>query len=338
MSSRAVGTILNNSRPFFALERKNIPEIIIDGVWTYKKGDEPTMGHQVQVVMRSLFKPWQFMGLDLFGDPFSSGDKKIPQNWALALSSHSAQEQHVQVLERLLKEVETDESHLVCPRSYPMDIYGAALAKERGVSPSRLNHPCAGKHLAFIAACKKYGLSTDHYWSDQHPIHKKITSFIGTQINEKPVWSIDSCGLPTIGLSTFEVVNLWQKLASSPEPRYAKSRVLIVENPFLMGGTTRLDSELIEKGQGKIIAKEGADGLLVISSIAQENEPAATCFVKLASGYNKTYLALALWSILSQLDGLTSGFRSTREFLRTRLENWIPSDQDLKILLKLKDS
>ncbi len=331
MTIRRNGTIYNNTRPFFAIERKNIPEIVIEGVWTYKKGDSKPLGDQVQVVMRSLFKPWQFMALDLLGDSLDHGDKKQP--WSMALSSHSGQEPHLTALGQLIREVEATESDLVCPRSYPMDIYAAALAKERGQPPSRLNHPCAGKHLAYIAACKKYGYSLDHYWSDQHPIHKRITSLIGTQIYEKPTWCTDSCGLPTLALSTFELVNLWQKLASSQEPRYGRARGLMIDHPLLVGGSKRLDSDLIEKGQGRILAKEGADGLLVVSSIPYENEPPSTCFIKLASGYNQTYLALALWSVLSQIEDLTPVFRTTREFLKTRLEHWIPSDQDFKVLL-----
>lgn len=325
MSQPKILTILQKSQPLFALERKGVPEVIINGICASKDGHAPMEGDQCHVVIRSLFKPWQFLGLDV-GDDSSM--------WAMGLSSHSAQKSHIEALSLLCEGIGASETDLVCPRSFPMDPQRAALAREHGEKPTRINHPCSGKHLIYLAACKKYGYSFDHYWSDQHPLHKHVTSFIGARLSEKPKWMVDSCGLPTISISSFELVSLWQELASSSDPRFQRVRKLMTQNSWMIGGAKRLDTELMENGGGRIIAKEGADGLLVVSSVATSHEPSSTYFVKLASGYQQTYLALALWTMLAHRKSLNEPMSMIRDFLRSRLETWVPTDQDLRLLRK----
>jgi hypothetical protein len=85
----------------------------------------------------------------------------------------------------------------------------------------------------------------------------------------------------------------------------------------------------MEVTKGKVIAKEGADGLLAVVALPDAGHPAATCLIKLASGYSATYLALALWSLLSRVQDLPPAFRTVVEYLRSRLERWVPGDQEL---------
>lgn len=325
MSGPKVTTILQKSQPFFALERKGIPEVVISGVFAIKEGLEPPEGDLCHIILRSLLKPWQFLGLDVGDDD---------PMWAMGVSSHSAQVGHLERLEKLRTTIGASESDLVCPRSFPMDAHRAALAREHGEHPTRMNHPCSGKHLLYLAACKKYGYSFEQYWTDQHPIHKHITSFIGARLSEKPMWMVDSCGLPTICLSTFELLKLWEELSSSLDPKFQRLRALMTQNAWMVGGAKRLDTELMENGGGRIIAKEGADGLLIVSSVATSQEPSSIFFIKLASGYQQTYLALAFWSLLANRQNLNEPFRMIRDFLRSRLETWVPTDQGLHLIRK----
>jgi L-asparaginase len=325
VSSPKVPTILQKSQPFFALERKGIPEVVISGVYAAIEGSGPAEGDRCHIILRSLLKPWQFLGLDV-GDDDSM--------WAMGLSSHSAQLNHIQELKKLCSTIGASESDLICPRSFPMDNHRAALAKEQGENPTRINHPCSGKHLLYLAACKKYGYSFEQYWTDQHPVHKHITSFIGSRLSEKPKWMVDSCGLPTICISSFELMRLWEELSSSLEDKFQRLRSLMTQNAWMIGGSKRLDTELMENGGGRIIAKEGADGLLIVSSVPIAQEPAAVFFIKLASGYQQTHLALALWSVLANRRGLNEPFLMIRDFLRSRLETWVPTDQGLHLIRK----
>jgi L-asparaginase II len=139
----------------------------------------------------------------------------------------------------------------------------------------------------------------------------------------------DSCGLPTLAVSARAHVTLWERLALSDDPKVAHLRHLWTDNIRLVGGYGRLESDLMEVTKGQVIAKEGADGLLVLVSLPASGHQVATCLVKLASGYSTTYLALALWSLLSRQRELPPAFETVVAYLRSRLERWVPGDQEL---------
>ena len=48
-------------------------------------------------------------------------------------------------------------------------------------------------------------------------------------------------------------------------------------NPDLVGGFNRLDSTCLKAGEGKILAKEGADGLLGLSVIHKDWQRTRHC-------------------------------------------------------------
>jgi L-asparaginase II len=139
----------------------------------------------------------------------------------------------------------------------------------------------------------------------------------------------DSCGLPTMAVTARGLINMWERLLTSEDPKIQQMKKLWTSNVRLVGGYGRLESDIMEASKGRVIAKEGADGLLMLVSEREPNYPAATCFIKLASGYSTTYLALALWSLLSRTPNLPPAFRVINDYLKSRLEKWIPGDQEL---------
>jgi L-asparaginase II len=323
-----IKTLLDCGSPHFVLTRRGVPEVVVHGAAYFKVEGGSLQGSDGQMVMtaRSLLKPWQYLAADLTGEePF----------WALGLASHSGQPHHMEQLARLSSLAGAGEAELFCPREYPLDQGVASLMRNEGRTPTRLTHPCSGKHLVALAACKHHGYATDSYWDVDHPLQKKLAAALGKEINEKPIWLTDSCGLPTVAMTARAHINMWERLARSDEPRVRQLKELWLRNIRLVGGYGRLESDLMEVAPGRLIAKEGADGLLIIialpSAAAPSAEPVATCLIKLASGYNSNYLALALWSILSRAAGLPPVFETVREFLRSRLEKWVPRDQELAL-------
>jgi L-asparaginase II len=317
-----VSTVISNLTPLFALARKGIAEVAISGVSYYKPEGGKIVGSDPGVVLiaRSLIKPWQFLAADVAGDePF----------WALGLASHSGQPHHMEQLRKLCEVAGAGEEELFCPRCFPLDPGLASVMQNSGVQPSRLHHPCAGKHLVALAACRRAGLPLDRYWDPEHPLQRRVSALLGGQLGERVHWMTDSCGLPTLAVSAKAHVTLWERFALSDDPKVKHVRRLWTENIRLVGGYGRLESDLMEVTNGQVIAKEGADGLLVVVALPQAGQPAATCLVKLASGYSTTYLALALWSQLSQVSDLPPALQAVVAYLRCRLERWVPGDQEL---------
>jgi L-asparaginase II len=70
------------------------------------------------------------------------------------------------------------------------------------------------------------------------------------------------------------------------------------ENPRLVGGIRRLDSDITEETGGLFFAKEGADGLLWLQSLSDEP---ITILIKLGFGYKERYLAFGIFTELLRL-------------------------------------
>jgi L-asparaginase II len=317
-----IPTIVTGAAPIFALARRSVAEVVISGVSYLKVEGQRLQGSDpfVMLIARSLLKPWQFLAADVDADE---------SFWALGLASHSGQPHHMESLAHLCEAAGAGEDELFCPRGYPLDPATASVMQNGGIRPSRMHHPCSGKHLVHLAACRKHGWPIDSYWNTEHPIQKRLANIIGQQVGEKPVWMTDSCGLPTLAITAKAHINMWERLALADDPKSRRLKELWADNIRLVGGSGRLESDLMEVTKGRVIAKEGADGLLVVSALPVGGEPAATVLIKLASGYSTTYLALALWSILSSAQDLPPTLLLVRDYLRSRLEKWVPGDQEL---------
>lgn len=324
-----INSILSHAEPLFSLSRKGVPEVVIGGVSYVKVDGQAIQGGDpsVMIIARSLLKPWQFLAADMPPGELDPEDTF----WALGVASHSGQPHHMECLKKLSEVARAGEDELFCPRHFPLDPGVASIMQNAGVSPTRMHHPCSGKHLLHLAACRAYGFSVERYWDPEHPLQKRLQAIIGREIAERPIWMTDSCGLPTFAVSARAHLNMWERLAVSEDPKAARLRRLWTSNARLVGGYGRLESDLMEVMKGRIIAKEGADGLLVVVSLPDGGDPAAACLIKLASGYSTTNLALALLSILSRSRELPKAFTDVHDYLRSRLEKWVPGDQELNL-------
>jgi L-asparaginase II len=277
------------------------------------------------IISRSLLKPRQFLAVDM-----PPGELRPEEHfWALGIASHSGQAHHMECLARLSEVARAGEDELFCPRHFPLDPAVASIMQNSGIQPTRMHHPCSGKHLLHLAASRAYGHPVERYWDPEHPLQRRLAAIIGKEIAERPIWMTDSCGLPTFAVSARAHLNMWERLATNDDPKVKRLRQLWTANARLVGGYGRLESDLMEVMKGRIIVKEGADGLLVVVSLPEAGEPAAACLIKLASGYSTTYLALALWSTLSRSKDLPKPLAEVQDYLRSRLERWVPGDQEL---------
>lgn len=329
-------TSLYDSRPLFSFTRNGVPEVVVSGVAVLKRQGQPAPvpSDSLVFVSRSLLKPWQFLAMD---------SEQTESFWILGLSSHSGQPHHIEALKELMAATGGHESELVCPRSLPLDSAAAftlRLAGGGAEQPSRLYHPCSGKHLVMLAACRRLGFPIGTYFQSDHPLQRKVFNLVGREAGEKLSWVTDSCGLPAAVLSVRSHLQMWENLALSDAANVQAMKKAWLENPRLVGGLRRLDSDLIEASGRRVLAKEGADGLLMVQSLPEGSGGSgnvATCFIKIASGYHPGYMAIALWQLLStqgSAGSLPKVFVELGEYLRSRLEEWVPRDQELRTSLQ----
>jgi L-asparaginase II len=321
-------TELVDARPVFSFTRKGITEVVVHGIVALKHQSQPLLAEEAStvIVTRSLLKPWQALA--------TGGLDSQQAFWSMGFASHSGQSAHLEQLNDLIKTTGAAESNLVCPRTWPLDANVASAMRAGGQSASRLHHPCAGKHLLMLAAAAREDASIESYWHEDHPVQKRIQALVGKEASEKLTWVTDSCGVPVAAMPVRALMNMYERLALDTSPSAIHLKKLWLEHPKLVGGLRRLDTDICEMSHGRMIAKEGADGLLMAQSLPVAGESIAGCFVKISSGHNLAHLGLALWSLLSVRDDLNAPLVALRDYLRSRLEEWVPKDQALQILYR----
>ena len=309
-------TISNLSHPLFAIKRSISTEIVVHGAVCIKFQDKAVKStSSFSFLSKSLLNPWQFLAAEVAGSE---------DFWSIGLSFHSGQEPHMDALSSLAKIAKAGEDELFCPREYPLDWERAAKMRFANERPRRICHPSSGKHLLLLAACEKYGYTKADYWEQSHPIQKKLFSLVGKEAKEPIKWAYDNCGAPTFYLSERANAVMWEKLALDETEQVVKLKNLWFRNPRLIGGWGRLDSDLCIAARNKAFIKEGSDGLLMVQSLPSAGEPAASCLIKIASGYHKNYLGLALLCAIKANPELPSVFHELKEYLQSRLDDLMP--------------
>lgn len=292
----------------FSLHRGDFEEIAVHGeiVVMDGKGVAFQTSEMVGVFpVRSLLKPFQFLAtepdLSIQTDP-----ENLRQT--ACLGSVSATSDQVESLKSWYGDTEKHKlaGFLKLPPSYPMDEKNRVKAKEAGIGPQVFFHTCFSKHMGILTACKKNGWDLNSYCSEEHPYQKKLIKLL-EKILAKPLKNLhcvpDGCLLPSPVLSLKQMGRLYQKLAEGRmTTELAEARALMIENPQWIGGPKRIDTLLMEVNKGKLIAKEGADGLLGIGIVPTKEWPEGLgIIVKLSMGYHPGFAALAVAPMLEAL-------------------------------------
>ena len=93
----------------------------------------------------------------------------------------------------------------------------------------------------------------------------------------------DGCGFPTVSNTVNELARLYAGLVRDKDVDWIWQAM--VEHPDLVGGFNRLDSTILKAGGGKVIAKEGADGLLGIAIEHPDYPKGLGIVIKIAHGW-----------------------------------------------------
>ena len=109
----------------------------------------------------------------------------------------------------------------------------------------------------------------------------------------------DGCGLPTVSNTVSELAQIYAGLVRDKDDDWIWEAM--VRHPDLVGGFNRLDSTVLKAGEGRVIAKEGADGLLGMAIEHPDYPKGLGIVVKIAHGWNSQatwYVARALLGVL----------------------------------------
>jgi L-asparaginase II len=214
---------------------------------------------------RSCAKPFQVMPLLESGgfDQLGWGDDQL----ALACASHGGEPEHVALAEGMLSDLGLEEGDLACGPHEPLSARGVKLSRESGGRLTRLHNNCSGKHAAMLARAHTAGWHTYGYERYDHPVqrccHQMIAKWSGLTVADIGR-AVDGCGAVAFALPLHSMARAWARLGRAVcdgDPIPGRVVHAMQSRPFLIGGTDRFDSVLIEETEGRVIAKIGAEGV-----------------------------------------------------------------------------
>ncbi len=224
--------------------------------------------HERPVYGRSAIKSLQAIALVESGaaDAFDVCEAEL----ALACASHSGEPRHVEAATAWLTRLGLSVGDLECGPQLPG--YEPALIQllASGAAATPAHNNCSGKHSGFLTLAKHLGVPTRGYVNYEHPVQQRILGVLeamtGLDLGDAPR-GVDGCGIPVIGIPLGNLALAMARLGApddQPEARQAacaRIRKAVAAHPFMVAGTGRFDTQVMELTGEKALIKTGAEGV-----------------------------------------------------------------------------
>ena len=253
---------------------------------------------------------------------------------ALACASHNGEELHVQTAARMLAKAGLDPSALECGAHWPrLDSASRALAA-LGREPTALHNNCSGKHAGFLClACALHG-SVDlrryvrGYVQPEHPLMREVTAALqastGHDLTNTPQGT-DGCSIPTYAIPLRQLAHAFARvgtgvgLSAGHAAAARRLRAAVSKAPFMVAGSDRFDTRVMERLGERVFCKVGAEGVYC----AALPERGLGVAIKIDDGNNaraaKVVMAAMIEAFVA-LDDAEAAFM--RSFSRVPITNW----------------
>jgi L-asparaginase II len=233
-------------------------------------GDPSTL-----VTLRSAVKPFGLVALVESGaaDELSVSAEEL----AVMAGSHTGEDKHVRTLQAVFRRASLSQGLLACgAEGMPLDARTAARLTRDREPPGPIRHMCSGYHAALILLSRHAGWTLDDYTDPGHKgqltVGETVARLFGRKRGTLPA-VVDDCGVASYVVPLVEVARAYLLLAdpagvATDEPRarsvpaLTRIRDAMMRAPDLVGGTYEvMDTELMRRRPGHIVAKGGAEGL-----------------------------------------------------------------------------
>jgi L-asparaginase II len=312
----------NSAAPLVRVERGGIEEAIhlghvavvdVEGKVHAGLGDA---GHVTY--FRSCAKPFQAIGSLSTGIAARYG--LATEHIAIMAASHSGEPRHVEIVRDLLRRTGIAESALQCGAHWPYDERAATAARRQMDEPLSVFNNCSGKHAGMLAAARALDASLETYLDPAHPVQERIRGVIEAFTGCPPAvirYGIDGCSAPNAAVPLAALARSFAGLVTSTDEIPTTVAAAMAQQPFLIGGTDRFDTRLMEVTGGRLLAKGGAAG----AHCSGDRRSGRGLAVKLDSG-DGTWTAVAVVAALERLGWLDEGEREAlSNFARPTLRN-----------------
>jgi L-asparaginase II len=278
-----------------------------------------------RVFPRSAVKALQAMPLVESGiaDKYGLTDEEI----ALACASHSGEPEHAATAKAMLVKAGQDVGCLECGVHWPMgEAANRALAASGG-SPSALHNNCSGKHAGFVCLACGHGQSPKGYVLADHPVQRSVREALeeitgACHTVEKS--GIDGCSIPTYAIPLpslafgFARFGTGSGLPGDGKAASARIRKAVARHPFMVAGTGRFDTKLMELLGERAFVKVGAEGVYCASF----PELGYGVALKVEDGHARAAEAMMAGLVLRFVSLNTEERRAVEALAHPVLKNW----------------
>jgi L-asparaginase II len=267
---------------------------------------------------RSCAKPFQAIAALRAGiiDRFGLTSEQV----AIMAASHNGEPRHVEVVRELLRHAGIPEDALQCGAHWPYYEPAASVARRAMDAPLQVFNNCSGKHAGMLAAARALGAPLETYLERDHPVQQRIAGVVAefTDVPSAEIrYGIDGCSAPNAAVPLAAMARSFAALVTSADESARAVVDAMTTHPFLIGGTDRFDTRLMEVTKGRLLAKGGAAG----AHCTADRRSGVGLAIKLDSG-DGTWTAVAVMAALERLGWLEEAEREAlRSFALPSLRN-----------------
>ncbi|MBV1929667.1 MAG: asparaginase [Gammaproteobacteria bacterium] len=193
---------------------------------------------------------------------------------AIACASHTGESAHVNTAAGILKKAGLGHNDLECGSHWPTLETAHNELAGNGDTPSDLHNNCSGKHANMLVSAVCQGLETRGYIQPDHAVQRRVKdvleSFCETSLNDAPM-GIDGCSVPNWAMPLEKLAYGFARFGTGyglDRDRVKlceKIRVAVVEHPFMVAGTGRFCTRIMEQLGASAFVKTGAEGVFCAS-------------------------------------------------------------------------
>jgi L-asparaginase II len=261
--------------PIANVWRGNFVESIHRGRYAVRSTDGETIDSlgdpRAYVCLRSTAKPFQALPLVFSGAADAFGITK--EELAIACASHNAEPRHLAAVRSILRKAGLSEDDLQNGAHPPMHALAAARLTRAGEEPRPIHGNCSGKHAGMLAVCAHEGYPTASYRDPAHPLQRHMLGLLAEICGlreDEVIVAGDNCGVPAfaVPLQSFATglarITTGAELPDSLSRAALRIRDAMRAHPFMVAGTGRLDTELMESTD--LLVKGGAEAVFASGS------------------------------------------------------------------------
>lgn len=189
---------------------------------------------------------------------------------SLACASHSGEPRHAETAARMLARAGREPACLECGAHWPMGQEAARALARTGAEPTVLHNNCSGKHAGFICAACAMDVDPAGYIEPGHALQREVKAAMEALTgfaHRDELRGTDGCSIPTYAVPlralarAFARIGTGTGLTRERAAAFARLRAAVAAHPFMVAGTGRFDTILMEALGARAFVKVGAEGV-----------------------------------------------------------------------------